>query len=107
MYFELSGNHPCFEATCTALWRGYIGSWEITGDRLYLVGLNGTLKDGTEVNVETILPGYPGRVFAHWFNGTLRAPRGKQLEYVHAGYASVFEQDLLISIEQEIGRAHV
>ena len=77
-----------------------MGSWEITGDRLYLVGLSGTLDDGTEGDIETLFPGYPDRVFAHWFSGTLRAPRGKLLDYVHAGYASKFEQDLLITIEQ-------
>ena len=100
MYFKLAGVDSPFVGSCTALWRGYEGSWEITGDRLYLVGLSGTLDDGTEGDIETLFPGYPDRVFAHWFSGTLRAPRGKLLEYVHAGYASKFEQDLLITIEQ-------
>ena len=100
MYFKLAGVHPPFVGSCTALWRGYVGIWEITGDRLYLVGLSGTVDDGTEGDIETLFPGYPDRVFAHWFSGTLRAPRGKMFEYVHAGYASKFEQDLLITIEQ-------
>ena len=27
-YFELAGIEPGFQASCTALWRGYVGSWE-------------------------------------------------------------------------------
>jgi len=75
-YFAFGGRNPEFEFNCTALWRGYIGTWEIVGDRLYIVGLSGTLKDGTEATLETVFPGYPDRVFAHWYSGTLRIPEG-------------------------------
>jgi len=99
-FFDLSGSKPDFAETSTALWRGYVGSWEIVDERLYLVELNGVLVDGTAVNLETVFPGYPDRVFAHWYNGRLRIPQGRQLEYVHMGYGSTFERDLLIDIEQ-------
>jgi hypothetical protein len=33
-YFELAGIDPGFQANCTALWRRYIGTWEIRGGRL-------------------------------------------------------------------------
>jgi hypothetical protein len=93
-YFELAGIEPPFEAPHTALWRGYVGAWEIVDDRLYLVDLKGWTKTGNEVGLDLLFPNFPSRVFAHWVNGTLRATRGKQLKYVHAGYASVYEQDL-------------
>ena len=35
-YFAMGGVNPRFESNCTALWRGYVGSWEIVNDRLYL-----------------------------------------------------------------------
>lgn len=79
-YFAMGGTNPRFESNCTALWRGYVGSWEIVDDRLYLICLNGTLVDGTQASLETIFPGYPDRVFAHWYSGTIRLPQGKQLE---------------------------
>jgi hypothetical protein len=101
-YFFLSGVKRAFESNCTALWRGYVGTWEIRNNRLYLIALHGTLMDGSEANLATFFPDFPDRVFAHWYTGTLRVPQGKQLEYVHMGYASVHERDLFIEIEKGI-----
>ncbi len=101
-YFFLIGNLPAFESNCTALWRGYIGSWEIKDRRLYLVGLEGVLEDGTDVALGTLFPDFPERVFAHWYSGTIRIPQGKQLQYVHMGYSSTFERDLFLEVDQGI-----
>lgn len=101
-YFALAGKKPPFAFTCTALWRGYVGQWEIVDGRLYLVGLSGELMDGSEVSLATLFPEFPDRVFAHWYSGTLRIPQGKQLEYVHMGYGSRFEQDLLIQLDRGV-----
>jgi hypothetical protein len=101
-YFAQGGFKPDFSVTCTALWRGYVGDWEILGNRLYLVALCGTLEDGREVSLETVFPGFPDRVFAHWYSGTLRVPQGKQLEYVHMGFGSVYERNLFLEIEQGV-----
>jgi hypothetical protein len=101
-FFALGGHCPEFEFTCTALWRGYVGTWDILNDRLYMVGLTGTLKDGSEATLETVFPGYPDRVFAHWYSGTLRIPEGKLIEYVHGGYASTYERDRFLKIEKGV-----
>ncbi len=101
-YFVLAGYQPAFSINCTALWRGYVGVWEIVNDRLYMVSLEGTLEDGSSASLETIFPGYPDRVFAHWYSGALRIPEGELVEYVHIGYASVYEQDRFIEIENGI-----
>lgn len=101
-YFKLAEIEPEFDANCTALWRGYLGTWEIQDTRLYLIGLTGVLKGLIEANVATIFPGYPGRVFAHWYSGTLRVPEGKILQYVHGGYGSTYESDLLITIDKGV-----
>lgn len=101
-YFAFGGRKPEFAATSSALWRGYVGTWEITHDRLYMVALAGTLKDGTEASLETIFPGYPDRVFAHWYSGTLRIPEGRLLEYIHMGYDSTYERDRIIEIEKGV-----
>lgn len=101
-YFAFSGIRPDLAKNCTALWRGYVGTWEILEERLYLVGISGEYEDGSPVTLDSIFSGYPDRVFAHWFTGTLRCPRGGQLEYVHMGYGSVCEEDLLLHIERGV-----
>lgn len=101
-YFSMGGTNPRFESNCTALWRGYVGSWEIVDDRLYLTGLSGTLEGGASATLATIFPDFPDRVFAHWYSGTIRIPQGKRLEYVHMGYGSTFERDLILDIERGV-----
>lgn len=101
-YFEQGGVKPDFRATSTANWRGYVGTWEVLGDRLYLVSLKGWLRGGEEVNLETVFPGFPERVFAHWFTGQLRIPQGRQLQYVHMGYGSTYERDVMLSVRHGV-----
>lgn len=101
-YFAMGGFEPSFGGSCTALWRGYEGHWEIVDDRLYLIGLQASLADDTPATLATIFPGFPDRVFAHWYSGTIRLPRGKLLEYVHAGYASRYEIDVFLEIERGV-----
>ena len=67
-YFGLAHIDSPFASTCTALWRGYIGHWEIVNDRLYLIKLTINFPDDDDVSLEIIFPGYPDRVFAHWFS---------------------------------------
>jgi hypothetical protein len=102
-YLTLIGEDESpFEATNSANWRGYIGSWEIQNDRLYLIGLRGALKAGGAGSTETFFPGFSDRVFAHWFSGRIRAPRGRLLKYVHAGYASEYEQDIMFYVDEGV-----
>ncbi|WP_276657147.1 hypothetical protein [Thauera aminoaromatica] len=98
-YFAMGGERPRFQWGCTALWRGYVGQWEILNDHLYLLALHGTLEDGTSASLATVFPDFPDRVFAHWYSGALRVPQGRRLKYVHMGYASIHERDLLLEIE--------
>lgn len=101
-YFEKNGIRPKFELVSSDLWRGYIGNWEIVDDRLYLIGLEGTLIDGTEASLATIFPEFPDRVFAHWYSGTIRIPQGKELEYVLTDYSRKFERDLFLDVENGV-----
>jgi len=81
-YFVLMGLNPDFQDLSTACWRRYIGKWEISLDRLYLIGIRATYEDGTEVMLGSLLPGYDSRVFAHWYSGVLSIPQGDLIEYV-------------------------
>lgn len=101
-YFYFAGARPDFAAGYTSCWRCYVGTWEIRDGRLYLIGISAKYYDGSPVKLEDIFPGYPDRVFAHWFTGILRCPRGNMLAYEHMGYGSVFEEDILLYIKQGV-----
>jgi hypothetical protein len=75
----------------TACWRQYVGTWEIKDGRFYLVGIEGRYRlEGDEP------------LFADWFTGVLRIPRGEMLQYVHMGYGSVFEEEVHVKVEQGV-----
>lgn len=93
--------NPTIEST--ALRRHYIGSWEIIDDRLFLVGISGESNE-KEISLEALFPGHSGKVFADWFTGTIRAPYGRLLKYVHGGYASQYERDLLLEVDRGVVR---
>lgn len=101
-YFTLAGVQHPFKAPSTGLWRGYVGTCKIIDDRLYLVDLTGCAKNGDQVGLDFLFPGIPNPVFAHWVNGTLRATRGELLKYVHMGFGSVYEEDLLFHFDDGI-----
>lgn len=104
-YFALGGRRPDHDFDtfgCTALWRGYVGTWEIVDGRLYLVGLSGDFEDGTPVSLAAVFPDYPDRVFAHWYSGRIRIPEGKLLKYVHMGFASRYERDVFLEFRNGV-----
>jgi hypothetical protein len=41
-------------------------------------------------------------VFAHWYTGVISIPQGKVTQYVHMGYASRYERDLFLAVENGI-----
>jgi len=75
----------------TGCCRAYIGTWSIVDNRFFLVRLEGKYR---------LVGDEP--LFADWFSGVLRIPKGKLLEYVHFGFESVYEQELLIEIKKGI-----
>lgn len=98
-YLAQQGKPSPFRETNTALWRRYVGAWEIRDDRLWLVDIFATLQDGSPATLDAIFPGQPGPIFAGWHTGMLRLPRGKQLKYVHMGFGSVHEENILLQVE--------
>ena len=71
-------------------------------DRLYLVGINAAAFRDEPVPLERLFPGDGDRVFAHWCSGTPRVPQGVQLKYVHMGYASTYERELMLQVERGV-----
>ncbi len=99
-----------FEFQSTANWRGYIGHWKIEEDQLLLTALYRERyekdAEGKHTRTKELIPldkvlgaeaAYPMK--ADWFTGTLRFPRGELVRYVHMGFGSQYEKELLIKIE--------
>lgn len=82
----------------TACWRGYLGVWEIEGDRFYLKEIRPPHGEG----LAAFLFESPERLHATWFSGVLRLPHGQLMRYVHMGFASVFEEEDHIKIERGV-----
>ena len=103
-YFESGGGELPDLHRNTALDRGYIGKWEIVDDKLFLVDLRGEYADDRShhLTLADVFPEAQGPVFAAWYSGTLRCPRGKRLKYVHFGWGTLYEQDLFLEIEQGV-----
>lgn len=102
-YFNEEHPRPrdLFQFTCTAIWRGYVATWEIKDDYLYLVKLvEGTCSDNAKkIPLSRIFPGAKKSIKAIWYSGTLIIPEGKILDYVHMGYESLYEKETRLTIE--------
>jgi hypothetical protein len=90
----------------SANWRGYVATWAIEGGRLYLTKVEKEYAKERQpgayewlpISLLKLFPSSKGRVIADWYTGTLRVPRGEELQYVHMGYGSIYERELRITI---------
>jgi hypothetical protein len=96
--------------------RGYIATWEIDDQKLFLKDINGyfvkrSILSGPkniQFSMNTLFPNYNGEsIMAFWFTGKLRIPYGSMKRYSHQGYDSRFEREILISIDQGIVQKEV
>lgn len=87
----------------TACWRGYIATWGIEGDELYLLRVQGE-REGSLVDADlnVLFPGevINGKVKADWFSGSLYLPLGECLYYVHDEYASIYEKEIELVMKE-------
>jgi hypothetical protein len=100
-FLELLRYRQPFQPPSTACWRGYFGSWEIRDGKLYLIGLKGYIENYVVVGIEHLFPKQK-EVFAEWYSGEIRIPLGDMLKYVHAGFASIYEEDFYIKFKNGI-----
>lgn len=80
-------------------WRGYVATWELENDTLYLREIKNLWE--ISVDLSTIFKDRDTsqKIKADWFNGELRIPEGELLKYVHMGYGSVYERDIIYTIK--------
>ena len=80
-------NH--FLTDSTACWKGCIGSWKITSGQLYLTELIGRFE---LVGKEPLL--------ADWVSEKIRLVAGEIVKYVHMGYYSTYEYEIILKIKK-------
>ena len=108
---------PEWPRTATCCWRGYVGTWKVENEKLYLVnvepfgaagqslaGVAGFATFGSDTSapapsLQALFPEATGPVFADWYNGPLICPEGKPLKYVHMGYFSLYERERRFWVE--------
>jgi hypothetical protein len=96
-YYGPHNPRPQFRYPNTATWRGYIATWEIDGNTLYLKAIRAWTPAG-EVGLKDLFPGYKGRVAATWFTGQLKVPQGQRLRFSMPH--PIYEKYLMITVEK-------
>ena len=95
---------PRSNLVSTALWRGYVATFEIVNNELYLKDIKIVISTGDTLITEWVsvllefLDGQPN-LKIDWFSGLLVMPYGRLINYVHMGYGSTYENYILLEIE--------
>jgi len=104
----LQANEPRYELSewlgtvChTALWRGYIGYWELIDDKLYLIDVFACGDTSKSIKAD-LFPTKKGKILANWFTGSLNIPKGKLLQYFHMGHWAYYEQEIEMSFQNGV-----
>ena len=93
----------------TALWRGYIATFEIRDNQLFLKDIKIMVADTTKNEnnrnytwksvIDEVFPNQ-NEVKIDWLTGILVIPQGKIVNYVHMGYASTYEKYILLEFDK-------
>ena len=106
-YFVLNeSKRPKTSIRSTALWRGYIATFEVIENELFVIDIEIEIKDETKESFDTILKSVFKEIFednqkvkVDWLNGILVIPYGERISYVHMGYGSTYEFYTLLEIQ--------
>jgi hypothetical protein len=111
VYFEKNPNKkPKSEVRSSALWRGYIATFEIIDNQLFLKDIeiqyrDTTSKGSNNSNWKSVL----NEVFADqkniqvdWYTGLLVIPQGKVVNYVHMGYSSTYQHYTILELNKGV-----
>jgi len=107
-FFEKNPDlRPKCEITSTALWRGYIATFEIQDSQLFVKDIvimdEDTLSDPHKTTWKSVFNQvFPNQkhIKVDWMKGLLVIPNGELVNYVHMGYASIYENYILLEIDK-------
>jgi len=98
---------PKTEVMSSALWRGYVATFEIRDNQLYVKDIEIQYFDKTDENNSTtkwksvLKEVFPNQtdIKVDWISGLIILPEGELVEYVHMGYGSLYENYILLEME--------
>ncbi|MDI9312194.1 MAG: hypothetical protein QM535_18410 [Limnohabitans sp.] len=108
-YFEKNPDkRPKGGVMSTALWRGYVATFEVRDSQLFVKDIQIQYWDTTDKkNHDTKWKSVMTEVFpdqknakVDWLSGLLVLPFGKLVNYVHMGYGSTYEKYFLLEIDK-------
>ncbi len=114
-YFEKNPDKkPKSGLISSALWRGYVATFEVAGKEILLndIQIEESVDDGddsfqtrwTSVLNDVVPKGQKLKI--DWLNGILVLPYGEVVNYVHMGYASTYENYILLEVKEgSVGRS--
>ena len=99
---------PKSEVTSTALWRGYVATFEFSSGGLVLKGIEIETRRRTAdgktsrlwKSVISDLVSKDQVLRIEWFTGILVLPFGEVVNYVHMGYASTYSNYILLEVRK-------
>ena len=108
LYFkEFPGKRPKCDVVSTALWRGYVATFEFEQDCLFLKDIKVEVilnEEGKEDHfyefksvIDQIIPNGE-KLKIKWFSGILVLPHGELVNYVHMGYESSYSNYTLLEV---------
>ncbi len=96
-----------FKHAATFNYRGYIGTWSIEDEKVYLVKFNWFMRAPEDIDAsekEVVADLFRGRekVFAEWFTGEIKTFYGKRLFTSHLGLIELYRHELIFTIEKGV-----
>ena len=99
---------PESEIRSSALWRGYVATFEVKDTQLFLKDIeiqyqDTTSKEKNEYKWRSVINEvFPNQkdIKVDWMTGLLVLPHGKLVNYVHMGYSSKYENYILLEIDK-------
>lgn len=102
-YFEKKGvrtiNGEEMQGSCTALWRGYVATWKLQNDSLFLIRIQTDYCGDKPIDLDVKKEFGTNQVFANWVNYTIMQTKGELIQYVHMGYMSIYEQEIYYTFD--------
>lgn len=92
----------------TALWRGYVATFEVRDSQLFLKEINIQYRDTTAEDdysyksrnvIDEVFPNQ-ANIKVVWMTGLIVIPHGKLVNYVHMGYGSTYKKYILLEINK-------
>jgi hypothetical protein len=107
-YFEIfPEKRPRGRITSTALWRGYVATFEIVNNELLLKDIEIEVRTEPFPSFRTEWKSVIDEFLSEnsvlkidWYIGFLIIPNGELINYVHLGYRSTYENYILIGIKK-------